>query len=310
MRYKKLLPFIGVVLFVYILSRLNISELKDTFYNANYGYVLLAFLLMGPLVIVQAVKWGVLLKSQNIKVGFNELLKLNLIGQFYGVVTPGRLGNFLRIKYLSDSTGKSVGECSSSVILDRLLDTFALFSLALYGTLIIASSIIWSIFLLFILLVFAVWVFWSKKRSEFLLKIVYKYFIPKRLKGLARKSFHEFYSELPKMKSRLVHALFLNIVAWIFVYTIVYIITLAIYPGLNYFFVIGAWPIATVISLIPITVSGFGTREITLISLFGLKGVPPEAAVSMSLTAYFVSTVFMGVIGGVLALKRKDGKVH
>jgi hypothetical protein len=65
-----------------------------------------------------------------------------------------------------------------------------------------------------------------------------------------------------------------------------------------------AWtfPLITVISALPITVAGLGTRESAALVLFGLCGVPETVAVAASLMTAIASLIWTGV-GGLLLLK-------
>ena len=57
--------------------------------------------------------------------------------------------------------------------------------------------------------------------------------------------------------------------------------------------------IANLISLIPISISGLGTREASLIYLFSLINVKPELAVSYALLVFIVFFLCGGIMGAV-----------
>jgi hypothetical protein len=62
-------------------------------------------------------------------------------------------------------------------------------------------------------------------------------------------------------------------------------------------------PLGALIQLIPITVSGLGTREATLIFLFSLLGIPAQDVVVFSLLLLFISTILPATVGLFLFLK-------
>ena len=64
--------------------------------------------------------------------------------------------------------------------------------------------------------------------------------------------------------------------------------------------------IGTVIATIPISISGLGTREFTLITLFSLFNIPPEATVSMSLVSFFMTGLIEGSLGLYFAFKEDE----
>ncbi len=69
----------------------------------------------------------------------------------------------------------------------------------------------------------------------------------------------------------------------------------------DYFFII---PLLLFILSIPISINGLGVRDLTLIQLFGVFGVPAAAAIAFSLLDVLFN-LLLGVIGGVLYLVRR-----
>jgi uncharacterized membrane protein YbhN (UPF0104 family) len=66
--------------------------------------------------------------------------------------------------------------------------------------------------------------------------------------------------------------------------------------------------IGTFVALVPISVAGIGTREATLVYLFGLKNIDAKFAIAFSLlmlSAYMVGTLVGGVL---IVLKRTNGQ--
>jgi uncharacterized membrane protein YbhN (UPF0104 family) len=66
---------------------------------------------------------------------------------------------------------------------------------------------------------------------------------------------------------------------------------------LAYYFL--ASPIITLVLLIPISVNGLGTRDVTYQALFVPVGVAPQAALAMSLT-YHALNLVAAIVGGVV----------
>ncbi|MEO8454594.1 MAG: lysylphosphatidylglycerol synthase transmembrane domain-containing protein [Sphingomicrobium sp.] len=58
-------------------------------------------------------------------------------------------------------------------------------------------------------------------------------------------------------------------------------------------------PAALLIAMVPISIGGFGPRELTFVYLLGTAGVSAEAALSLSI-AFGLLRVFVGTIGGVI----------
>lgn len=75
---------------------------------------------------------------------------------------------------------------------------------------------------------------------------------------------------------------------------------------LSYWAVLFIMPVATLAGLLPISIGGWGVREVILVSLFGLIGAPPEAVLPVSIL-FGVLNTFIALPGLVtwLAMKRK-----
>jgi len=307
---KKILPFIGIALFVYLLIRLDVTKVFQQIAESNKIYLLMACGVVLIFLFFQVLKWFVLARKQKIPLPFWKSVKIDFMGNFYGLVTPGKLGNAMRVAYLRKYTSTSKG--MANFMIDKVLDVLSLFSLAIIlGFFVLREQINLLIFnyLLFFFFVFIVLLLllYKKERSKFFLRFVYKRLIPKKMKGKAKLAFDSFYESFPKKKD-LISILALNLSAWVINYCAVYFVALSIGIEINFLYFIALYPIATLVAQIPITISGLGTRELTLISLFGLFGIEAVKVFSMSLISIFIMAVIPSIIAIPFILKeRKDG---
>ena len=258
----------------------------------DFIYVLPSFALISLYLVAQNLKWKYMLRKQGIHLKFWELLRIYLIGVFYGSVTPGKIGTLIRIDYLRKKTGKDIGVCGVSVVMDKLLDILVIFSLAILGTLLIIgslspflSALITISFITFLTLFF---MFMKEGPSRRILRVFWRIIIPKSMKGKTREAYNSFYKNMLSWKDLMI-PLFLTILGWILVYSVAFTLSIPLNLGIPYHLFILLFPIASIVGLIPITVSGFGTREATIILLFSLFGVPEETVFFLSLLTTLVS---------------------
>lgn len=81
-------------------------------------------------------------------------------------------------------------------------------------------------------------------------------------------------------------------------------------PPLPVFFAILA--AVNIVSALPISLSGIGTRELAFATLLAAHGVTPEEATALSVlyfACYYVGSWLLGVIGLVLTLRRRDASL-
>jgi hypothetical protein len=302
--WKKLLPLIGIILFIYIISRLDFLRLWQIINKADYQYFLFLPLTVFLILYLQTLKWQVLLRGQGIKLRFVNLFKIHLISNYYAFITPSRLGYFAKIPYLQNSLKDSMARVSSSVIIDRILDIFILFLFALAGSLLLLSfypSIFISLLIVGLIFIILTLFFYSKKRARFFVS-PFKKFIPERFRDRLRDGFNGFYDGFP-IKKKLLVPILLTLATWFVVYSQAYLIALALNININYWHFIILLPISTIVSLLPITISGLGTREATLILVFSNYSISLESIVAMSLIGFILVYSLPAFVGGFLSFK-------
>jgi len=86
--------------------------------------IALALALLGYL--GRAARWSALLRRAGVRVSLPECYRLTLVGTFYGLVTPGRVGEFARVMHLGLPRSRTL----PSVLWDRLGDVLLLEALA------------------------------------------------------------------------------------------------------------------------------------------------------------------------------------
>src|SRR3989338_2208404 len=128
MKKSKLLPIIGIVLFLYIISRVNINKVIEGFSKIDIFWLFVTFFIFGVGHIIKAIRWKILIDSYGIKYPLMESLKGWMAGYSLSLITPGKVGDFARAYYLKDSLG--TGKSLTTVIADRVIDVFVLFVMA------------------------------------------------------------------------------------------------------------------------------------------------------------------------------------
>jgi len=129
MDWKKLLPIIGIILFVYILWRFNIEKILSVFSTINPLYAALCLIGVPIIFCLFNIQWQMILKRQNIHVSFIYSLKNLFIGYFYGFITPGGFGAFLSALYLKNESKASLPKCVSNIITFNTIDYITIFIL-------------------------------------------------------------------------------------------------------------------------------------------------------------------------------------
>ncbi|MDO8555698.1 MAG: lysylphosphatidylglycerol synthase transmembrane domain-containing protein [Nanoarchaeota archaeon] len=307
MQLKKVLPLIGILIFIYVIYKVGIDKIINVLPDIKWTYIILSILLSFIIVTLQAWKWDLILIQQGINLDFFYILKVHLISLFYGNITPGRIGTFSKIFYLKTKTNRDLGGCISSVTLERFLDLFTVGLFALIGSGIALhyfKGIFLEFLLLFLILVVILIISLNKKSREFFIWNVFRFLVPKKYKDRARQSFLAFEDTLLEPR-QIIIPIIVTIITWIGIYAQMYLIGLALNLDIPFFKFIFISSIATIVTLIPITVGGIGTSEIAITVLFNkIFQTEPAVALALAIINRIVGLIIT-IIGGLLSMREE-----
>jgi uncharacterized protein (TIRG00374 family) len=309
-KIKKFLPLIGIIIFIYTVYSLDVSRIIDAIISIHPFYIIIAIPLTIPRVLIRNYAWKLIQEEQDIKINYWESLSIFLMGYFYGTITPGYLGQLMRIPYLKEKTNEPYGKLFFNSSIETIVHTMSLYVMMVIGAIIVIGSfpelftitIAWLIILGIILLIFV-----RKERGEYIFKKLVIYFIPQILKTTMNDFTKTFYENFPRIK-KLLFPTFLGIFTWILIFSQYYIIVISLNISIPYLYFLLLFPVANVASFIPISFAGLGTREFIAVVLFTtLFSVPDEKIFVVSLVGFLISDMFTGFIGFLVAL-RESGK--
>ena len=307
MKLKKYLPIFGILLFIYILVKIDLQAVLSEIQNANIYFLLIAVFLVFIMMLSETIKWFTIARFQNIKIPFSEAFKINMIDNYYGFITPSKVGSVIRAEYLRKYTEGHFGKGLFNFIIDKVMDLSAIIFIAIIFSYNFKDKLdlpIGFFSALFLFFVFGTLFFLKKERSEVILRIIYRKLVPNRFRDQAKSSFESFYDHVPKKRYFILFFL-LNLFNWIINYTLAYSVGLSLGINLPFIYYLSIFPLATLVSLIPISVAGLGTREATLISLFGLFGIAATKVFSMSIISLLIAGIIPAIIGASYAFIKK-----
>jgi uncharacterized protein (TIRG00374 family) len=131
---------ISLALIVYLFSRVDLAEVGHTLVSARPGYFLLALVLYLGAVILNAVRWQVLLRAQRIIVPLRALLEYTFVGVFFNNFLPANVGGDVMRGYGLARYTDRAAEAAVSVLVDRIVGLSAFMSSAAVAALIAVRS--------------------------------------------------------------------------------------------------------------------------------------------------------------------------
>lgn len=222
-----------------------------------------------------------------------------LAAYFIGVITPGRIGEFAKVHYLMSKKGVSTSQALRPTLVDRLFDMLCLVAVVAVGWPALGLYRIGGVAMVkiagFVVLGVATLTgpIWGRPVIRALVRRVTFSVRATRTLVWLEETLAAFYTRIGAQCSLLTVAAYAIgfFQAWLIarsvgIYEIPYhsmcVITAAI----------------SIAMLLPISVSGFGTREASAIFLMGkMYGIPEDRAISFSLLCFAVFNVFGGLVG-------------
>jgi hypothetical protein len=141
-RLRTLVALVGVpigVVFLWLAVRdTDLHAVWDSLRDARVGLVGLAVGAFGVVYVVQATRWRRIADTPD--VGIPRFVEMTVSGVAVNNVLPGRIGDFLRARWLGLAARMPAGRAFGTVVLDRAFDLVVLVALLVLGIAAVASS--------------------------------------------------------------------------------------------------------------------------------------------------------------------------
>ena len=308
--YLKLIISLGLM--ALIISKIDLTSLKENLFSANINLYFFATILFFTQQVIIAYSWQILLKAQGNNVPFLNVLRVYFIGSFFGAFLPSSVGmDIVRIyglaKHLKDGT-----DSASSMVVARVLGFWILIAFALLAAIPMSHILgkrqlfIWILILSIIFLGATIFFLspFTKKILYLLLKLMHLSHFEKQVEETYR-SIYEFSRHRKAIFQLLLVSVLFQILGIYIIFLIGKSLDIKMSIGL-YFLLI---PIIMIITLIPISIAGIGVRESSFVYFFTQAGSTSAQALSLSLLVFF-QWILIALIGGIIYLFQGIGAVE
>ncbi|RME51205.1 MAG: UPF0104 family protein [Deltaproteobacteria bacterium] len=284
---KGLAKGIGVLLFLFILSRIDLGALLGLLGRVDLPLLAVGLFLAVPMVVLKALRWHFFLDRVGIGIGRGEALALYGSGLFLGPATPGRLGEFIRVFYLAER-GHPFGTVFYTAFIDRFIDVVALLAIATAG--IVFHLARFRVFLLpflgggILAIVFLVLLCRPSAGIEGFLRRIVAGVLPNRTNERLDRVYTEFRAGLATLDVFTFSGAFLvTLLCWGIYFYEVELFARALGLAIPFSYLTTVTATATTLGLIPVTIFGLGTRDAVFFLFLGEVHVPRESAEALSL---------------------------
>ncbi len=272
-RIKKILNFIFklliTVLAIYIVIRkIDLTELWSYIKDVNLLYLFIALITLGISKIIEAFRLNIFFRAKNVILDEMQNLKLYLLGMFYNLFLPGGIGgDGYKVYWLKKNQGAKLKSVIWASVLNRVNGLFGLIILVCISTIFISFDFKFNNYL--VLLIPVGYIIYY-----FTLKIFFK----------------DYTSTLPKTTVQSTIIQFLQVLSAHFI-----LISMGLDSAYHdYWFL---FLISGIIFAIPVTLGGFGSRELVFVYASQFLMVDVNLAVALGLLTYVIRAIlsFSGV---------------
>ncbi len=288
-QHRGWLRLLGVLLLVALvpLFKIDLRETAGILAQADWLAIALSVVLFIPFLVSKAWRWKVILQDLGIPLSLGQACNLYALGLGAGMVTPGQVGDAVKVAYVRE---RGLGRALLSILLDRLWDILILLLLTGTGAFLFWQQLQseWLLLALLILGAVAILALTASPRAQqWLLGLL----------GRLRKSPAGGAFEPVRLSPvQILRQFAITLIATGIVYLRLYLLMAAVAVHLGVIPFVATMSLATVAALIPISISGMGTRDAALVAVSGLVGMSSEQALAVSTLILFLSVV-NGLVG-------------
>jgi uncharacterized protein (TIRG00374 family) len=302
-----LLRLAGLVAMVLLLLFVvDLHQLGRTLVSIEPGWAVAALLANLPILALKTERWRRVLMALQISYPFRRAFVAFTGGLPASIVTPGHVGELARVMYLKADLDLSAGIGLFSVVVDRLLDLMLLSFVG--GTALAVWQLHWSL---------PVWVFpvlGPVVIAPLLLAIpavrkrVAGFFERKRAKDGDRRSdgLGRLSDAWVKGTARvlggsseraLFHAVVFTLLAFCLLAAQTFFLACGLGLPLSFWEILLIIGLANLVSALPLSVAGVGTREAVLVLLFAGRGIAAEYALALGAAILVCNVAFCFAMG-------------
>lgn len=294
MKANVLIRFIGPLIFVVLFYLyVDTGALLNIIQASRWSFFILSLALIPPLIFTRSIRWQIILSKYDIFYTKWQCFKIYFV-EMVAIMVVATIGTFAKAVYL-----KRDGHGLMVPFLSILAEKYYDYLLPLiFGA--ISVFLVWinpdSDLGLGLLILITCLAFVPARKACLLLS---PRFFPKRLKELLLKRGWNINEHLHKIHDMLDFKIYIYSMGAFGLYFIsIYFLTRGLNLELSFFQVVLIMTITSLITLIPISFLGIGTRDAGLLAVFNFFGHSPEQAValSMALLLLRIAIVFMGSI--------------
>lgn len=267
--------FITFFLLFFLVFKIGLKNIYQTFLNLDPIYMVIFIVMFFIIFILGTINIAILLLPLKHNLKFSNIFKYYSLSWAMGLLTPARVGEFSIVYYLNRHK-IPLGSGMAVALLDKLITMGIYLIIGFFGIILFFYIENMYIFLLLALLlfIFILFIFLSEMGRNLIKNILKQH--ATKFKGFS-KTINIF------IKKRL-DLLFYNIIFTIIKTVLMALATYWLFLGFKvhvpFWLVLVTYVLGSIVSFIPISISGLGVRESVVIVLYAKFGIPASVVFS------------------------------
>jgi hypothetical protein len=290
---------IGPVLLVALILRMKDREQTFAVLASADGWLVAAACLLNVAAVhLKVVRWDVLLRTRRIRYPMRKAYGAFLASLYLGMLTPGRVGDALRVQYLRRDMDVPYAEGLASIMMDRLCDLYVLVAMVAVGVAHYSQVFVGRLAVVtwagVALTALGPLVLLVPGAADRFTRAVYQ----RLAKDPSGSGMERFLAALRANVGRsLLATVPLTVAALLVSYAQGYLAARALGLSIGFFDVSCLLAIANLLGLLPVSVSGMGVRELFFALVFPVLGYSAAAGVGFGLLVFAIIYLALVIAG-------------
>ena len=249
-------------------------------------------------ILVKSQRWRSINKTLDIRIPFSSTIKVSTIAGLLGSLTPGRLGELVKVRFIKNYSTSQIS-IWTGVILDRIFDLIVLFIIGIISLFLLAQFVSFgSNLTIVIMIIFLTILIIFSRHFENVILMILKILVSNEILFSIKSRYQEFLNRFFLTFKKVFFQGFIYtgisfIIQCLVSLSIVYSIGLIV----SLHFIVILISVSALVSLLPISVGGFGTREGIYILLLSQQGISKEAALAFAfIDGVIICILFQGIL--------------
>lgn len=300
MRRSSIIKLVGLALLAVILWRTDLSAVGRTLAGCRWDALLASLGLAFLVVCAKGWRWHLLLSAQGLPYTLARSIRVYFIGLYLGLATPGKLGELARITYLCGDVKASAGLAFSSILIDRVFDFYALLVIGLLAC--FHFHVAGGLSALFLAIIAGLAALPLVLLNPAILRRIHRAAqarLPDRItRSTLLTGVDAFIVGVERIPPQrwLVSSL-ATAVAYLLLATSGYLATQSLHIPIGFLDAALALGAGNLLSLLPITIAGIGTRDAVFVLVFGVLGLTDTQALAYSALILLIFYLGPGLVG-------------